>query len=122
MVAVDKSLAVGQDHFALLHGLLWRQATVGLSQAHGAAGQHGAHAQLAHGFDLDVDGVVQALWEQVVMVGGGGAAGQQQLRQGDLAGQLQLGWGEACPDRVEGFQPGKQRLVDHRPQARVRVW
>ena len=45
------------------------EAAVGLAQAHGAAGQHRAHAQLAHHPDLHVDGVLQAAGEQVVVVG-----------------------------------------------------
>ncbi|MNH03275.1 hypothetical protein D3C79_625330 [compost metagenome] len=114
VVAVDKSLAVGQDHFALLYRLLRWQATVGFAQAHGTAGEHGAHAQFAYRFDLHVDGVFQAIGEQVMVVGGGGAARQQQLGQGHAGRQFKLGRGQPGPDRVEGFQPGKQRLVDHR--------
>uniref|UniRef100_A0A1I8ASN4 Na_Ca_ex domain-containing protein n=1 Tax=Steinernema glaseri TaxID=37863 RepID=A0A1I8ASN4_9BILA len=37
VVTVDKSLAVGQDHLALLHRLLRWQATIGFTQAHGTA-------------------------------------------------------------------------------------
>ncbi len=114
VVAVDKSLAVGQDDLALLYRLLRRQAAIGLAQAHRAAGEHGAHAQFAHCLDLHVDGVVQALREQVVVVGGGGATRQQQFGQGDFAGQCQFAGGQARPDGIQGFQPGEQRLVHHR--------
>lgn len=121
MVAVDKSLAVGQDHLALLHRLLRWQAAVLLAQAHGTTGEHGAHAQLAHGFDLHVDGVVQAFREQVMVVGGGGAPGQQQFGQGHLACQLKLGRGQPRPHRVEGFEPGNSGWLTTGAQARVRV-
>ena len=115
MVATDQPLAVGQDHFGFLHRLLRRQAAIGLAQAHRATCQHRAHAQIAHGLDLHVDGFFQPFGEQVVMIGRGGAAGQQQFRQGDLARQLELLRCQARPDRIERLQPGKQRLVDHRP-------
>ena len=114
VVLADQALAVRQDYFALLHRLLRRQATIGFAQAHRTAGEHGAHAQLAHRLDLHVDGILQAAREQVMVIGGGAAAGQQQLGQRHLAGQRQLLRREARPDRVERFQPGEQRLVDHR--------
>ena len=87
MVVPNQPLAVGQDDFSLLHGLLRRQAAVGFAQAHRTAREHGAHAQFAHRFDLHVDGVFQAAWEQVVVVRRGAATGQQQFGQGHFTGQ-----------------------------------
>ncbi|MNO96914.1 hypothetical protein D3C76_886050 [compost metagenome] len=49
-----------------------------------------------------------------MVVGGGGAAGEQQFGQGDPGGQRQLVRRQARPHRVEGLQPGEQRLVHHR--------
>ena len=86
MVVLDQPLAVGQDHFALLHGLLRRQAAVGFAEAHRAAGEHGTHAQFAYRFDLYVDGVFQAAGEQVMVVRRGAATGQQQFSQGHFTG------------------------------------
>ena len=114
VVLGDQALAIGEDHFTFLHGLLRRQATVLFAQAHGAASQHGAHAQFANALDLYVDRIFQAFGEQVVVVGGRGATRQQQFGQGDFAGQGEFFRRQACPDRVQGFQPRKQRLVDHR--------
>jgi hypothetical protein len=114
VVLGDQALAVREDHFAFLHGLLRWQAAVLFTQAHGPARQHGAHAQFANAFDLHVDRVFQAFREQVVVIGGGGAAGQQQLSQRDFRGEGEFFRGEAGPDRVEGFQPREQRLIDHR--------
>ncbi|MCY1436858.1 hypothetical protein D9M71_529960 [compost metagenome] len=110
----DQPLAVGEDHFAFLHGLLRRQATVLFTEAHGSAGEHGAHAQFTNALDLHVDRVFQTFREQVVMVGGGGATGQQQFSQRDFGGEGEFFRGQACPDRVQGFQPREQRLIDHR--------
>ncbi|MNC53006.1 hypothetical protein D3C75_1023850 [compost metagenome] len=75
VVLGDQALAVGQDDFAFLYGLLRRQATVLFTQAHGAARQHGAHAQFAHAFDLHVDRIFQAFGEQVMVIGSRGATG-----------------------------------------------
>ncbi|CAM5418350.1 hypothetical protein SSTU70S_01687 [Stutzerimonas stutzeri] len=114
VVALDQPLAVSEDRFGILHHALAGQAAVLLGQVHRAARQHGAHAQFAHGLDLDVDRLLEPGGEQVVVVGGGGAARQQQLGQCHLARQFQRPRCEAGPDRVERQQPVEQRLVDHR--------
>jgi len=114
VVFADQALAVVEDDLPLLHGLLRREATVGFAQAHGAPGKHGAHAQFAHRINLHVDGIFQAVGEQVVVVGGGGAAREQQFGQGDFGGQSKFLGRQTRPHRVQGFQPGEQRLIDHR--------
>ena len=63
MVGLYQTLAIRQNHLALLHCLLRRQAAVGLAQTHRTTGQHGAHAQLAHALDLNINGVFQAVRE-----------------------------------------------------------
>ncbi|MNN96944.1 hypothetical protein D3C81_2160100 [compost metagenome] len=77
MVGVDKSLAVGEDDLALLDSLLGWQAAIGFAQAHGTTGEHGPHAQVTNGLHLNINGVFQAIGEQIVMVGCRGAARQQ---------------------------------------------
>ena len=64
--------------------------------------------------NLHVDGIFQAVGEQVVVVGGGGAAREQQFGQGDFGGQGKFLGRQTRPHRVQGFQPGEQRLIDHR--------
>ncbi|VVO45018.1 hypothetical protein PS723_06491 [Pseudomonas fluorescens] len=103
----DQALAVGENHFTLLHGLLRRQPAVGFTQTHRAAGEHRAHAQFAHALDLYINGVFQTFGEQVVVIGRGGAARQQQLGQSDFARQCQFLRGQSSPDRIQGFQPGE---------------
>ncbi|CRM78026.1 hypothetical protein [Pseudomonas sp. 22 E 5] len=107
VVFADQALAVFEDNLALLHGLLRRQATIGFAQAHGAASKHGAHAQFAHAFYLYIDGIFQAVREQVMVVCRRGTARQQQLCEGDFGRQCEFFRGQACPDRVQGFQPGE---------------
>ena len=45
VVRGNQTLAVIEDHFAFLDGLLRRQAAVFFTKAHGTASEHGAHAQ-----------------------------------------------------------------------------
>ena len=113
VIAADQPFAVLKDCFGRLHGVLRWKPTVGFTQAHGAAGQHGAHAQLANDVDLHVDGVLQTIRKQVVVIGRGGTAGQQQFGERDLAGERQTIRRQACPDRIERLQPGEQGLIDH---------
>ncbi len=115
VVAIDQPLAVGKNRLGVLHHALAGQAAVLLGQVHRTAGEHGAHAQLTDGLDLNVDGVLEPARKQVVVIRCRGAAGQQQLGQRHLARQLQRLRREPRPDRVEGQQPVEQRLVDHRP-------
>ena len=114
VIFADQALAVFENHLALLHRLLRRQAAIGFAQAHGTAGEHGAHPQFTHAAYLHINGVFQTIGEQVVVIGRRGAAREQQFGQGDFAGQGEFFRGEPRPYRVQGFQPGKQRLVDHR--------
>ncbi len=114
MVGLDQALAVGQNHLALLHGLLRRQASIRFAQAHRTARQHRAHAQLPDALHLNIDSLFQPVGKQIVMVGSGRAPGQQQLGQRHLAGDRELLRRQARPYRVQGFQPREQRLIDHR--------
>ncbi|MNI86042.1 hypothetical protein D3C73_1430970 [compost metagenome] len=77
VVLGDQALAISQDHFTFLYGLLRRQASVLFTQAHGATREHGAHAQFANALDLYVDRIFQAFGEQVMVIGRRGATGQQ---------------------------------------------
>ena len=47
------------------------------------------------------------------MVGGGGAAGQQQFGKCYLHGEFQAARGEPCPDGVEVLQPREKGSVGH---------
>lgn len=49
-----------------------------------------------------------------MVIGRRGAARQQQFGQRDFGGEGEFFRGESRPDRVQGFQPRKQRLIDHR--------
>ncbi len=114
VVFADQALAVFENNLALLHGLLRRQAAIGLAQAHGTSRKHGAHAQLAHAIDLYVDGIFQAVGEQVVVIGCRGTAREQQFRERDFGGQGEFFRGQTRPNRIQGFQPREQRLIDDR--------
>ncbi|RMV82621.1 hypothetical protein ALP03_03168 [Pseudomonas amygdali pv. tabaci] len=113
VIGLDQALTVGQNHLALLHGLLWRQTSVGFTKAHRTTRQHCAHTQLANALHLNIDGVFQPVGEQVVMVSSRCATRQQQFSQRHLAGDRELLRRQARPYRVQGFQPREQRLIDH---------
>lgn len=105
VVLVNQALTVVENHLAFLHGLLRWQAAVLLAEAHRTAREHGAHAQFAHGVDLHVDGVFQTLREQIVVVGGGGATGEQQFSQRDLGGEGEF-FSQPRPHRYRVFSHG----------------
>ena len=116
MVPVDQPLAVGKDSVFVLHHAVRREPAVALRQVHRAAGEDRADAEPPGYRNLDVDGVFEAGREHVVVIGGRGAAGQQQLRHRGGHGKLQRLRGEPSPDRIERLEPGKQLAVERRGQ------
>jgi hypothetical protein len=76
--ARDHALHVGEDRVFPLHHRIWRQAALALAQAHRAAGRVEAQPDILRGRDRVLQPA--AIGEDVVVVGGGGAAGQHQLR------------------------------------------
>ena len=102
VVARDQPLAVGQDLvLALDHGAR-RQSALVLAQAHAAAGGDQPHAECPGLLDLDVDGLAQRGVEDVVMVAGGGGAGEQEFGQGDPHGKAQASPASAAPRSGRG--------------------
>src|SRR5690606_12943590 len=65
--------------------------------------------------DLDVDRLVEAAREEVVVVGGRRAPGQEQLGQRDGGGELEVARGEPGPHRVEAGEPGEELDAGDRP-------
>ena len=72
--------AVGEDGVFVLHDAIRRQSTVALRTVHGAARQQYPDPESSCDRDFDVDGVLQPGRKNVMMIGRGGAAGQQQFR------------------------------------------
>ena len=79
---------VGQDRLLVLAPRRRGAGRPGSAPAHRAARGMEADAQLARGRDLDVDEPLLAAREQVQVVGGGGAAGEQQLAQAHARGRV----------------------------------
>ena len=73
-------------------------------------------------FDLDVDGVLQARREEIMMIGRRGAAREQELGQREPRRQAQMLRLQPRPDRIERGQPVKQPRLMAAGWARVRVW
>jgi hypothetical protein len=112
MVAGDDPLAVGENRVAVLHHDVGRQSAVLLRQVHRPARHGHPHAERARLFDLDVDGILAAGRDQVMMVGRRGAARHEQFGQRQAGAEADPLGREPGPHGVEGLQPGKQLLVD----------
>ncbi len=99
-----------------------RKASVLLAEGHRSAGEHRAHAEAADGLDLDVDRVVHARREEVVVVGGSRAAGFEEFGQGDGGRELEGLRSQTRPHGVEVRQPAEEREVgDGSPRAGERL-
>ena len=114
VVLVDHPLAVAQDLVGGLHRVVRRQAAGRSAAAHAAAGGVKAGAHRGGGVDGDVEQLVRRLpGEQVEVIGGGGAAGQQQLGDADPGAHLDRLRRQAPPHLVEPEQPVEQLGVLH---------
>ena len=115
---LQHALAVGQDRLLVLHDGVGRQSAVLLAAIHRAARHRHADAERPRLFDLDVDGVLEAGREEIVMIGGRRAAREHQLGQREPHGEAQMPRLQPRPDRIERGQPGEQLPVDGRRDAR----
>ena len=111
VILAHEALAVGQDGVVILHHTVRRQTAIAFGQVHRTARDHHANAQFLGSSDLDIDGVFQAGREQIMVVGGGRAAGEQQF--GECRGDTGIEnlRRDLCPDRIERLQPGEQLPV-----------
>ena len=115
-------LAVGDDRVRVLHHVVGRQAAVLRRQVHRAARHRHPHAEAKRLLDRDVDGVLESGRIEIVMIGGGGAARDEEFGQRHTDGEAQMAGFQPRPDRIERRQPGKKRLVDRlRMGARQRL-
>jgi len=80
MMFCHHALAVGQNGVFILHDTIRRQSAVALRTVHGSPCQQHADAEPLGDRDLDIDGILEPGWKDVMMIGRGGAAGQQQFR------------------------------------------
>ena len=112
VIARDQPLAVGEDRVLVLHHAVRRQAAVALGEIHRPAREQDAQAETLGGGDLDVDAVFEAGGKDVVMVGGGGAAGEHQFGHGDGGGEIERLGRQPRPHRIERLQPGEQLAVE----------
>jgi hypothetical protein len=112
VVAVDRVHCGDERGVDVLDDVVGRQASLGDAAVHRPAGEVQAQADPGGGLDLDVDEVGGlARRVDVVVVGGGGAAGQGQPREpGGVGGGDVLG-PDARPHRVEVDEPFEERVV-----------
>ncbi len=64
------------------------------------------------GGDFDVDAVFEARGKDIMMVGGGGAAGEHQFGHGHGGGEIERLGRQPRPHRIERLQPGEQLAVE----------
>ena len=122
MVLDHHALAVGKNGIFILHHAIRRQSAVALRAVHRAAGQQHANAEPPGDRDLDIDGVLEPGGKNVMMVGRGGAARQQQLRHRHGDAMVEGFRREPRPHRIKRLQPRKQFAVQRRRQrARQRL-
>ena len=110
------ALAVGQNRVLVLHHAVRRQAAVALRAVHRAARQQHAHAEPLRHRDLDIDGVLEPGRKDVMMIGGRGAARQQQFRHRHGDAEVKRFRRQPRPDRIERLQPREQFAVERRRQ------
>ena len=67
---------------------------------------------VARRLGLDVDGVLEPLGKEIMMIGRRRAAGEHQFGQREPRRESQVLGRQPRPDRIERLQPGKQLLVD----------
>ena len=93
--------AVGEDGILVLHHAVGRQAAIALRAVHRAARQQHAHAEPLRRRDLDIDGILEPGRKHIMMVGRGGAAGQQQFRHCDGDAEVERLRRQPRPHRVQ---------------------
>ncbi len=103
MIHFDDPLAVGQDVLLALDDAVGRQAPLGLAQGHAAPTGMEADAQLASGADLVVQRNV--VGEEVQVIGGSGAARENQLGQAHQRADVDGLPSELRPDWIKPAQP-----------------
>ena len=111
VVAVDRGLAGGEDRVAVLGHLVGRQPAVGAPEVHRAAARVEADAELPRDVDLHREQVAAVAGEQVVVVGGGRAAGLRERGQPGLGGGALDLLVDVRPHGVERLQPLEQRRL-----------
>ena len=116
MVFCHHAFAVGQNRILVLHHAVGRQAAILLRPIHRAARQQHANAEPLGGSDLDIDGVLEPGRKDVVMVGRGGAARQQQFRHRHGDAEIERFRRQPRPDRIQRLQPWKQFAIERRRQ------
>ena len=97
----------------VLDDVVGGQAALALAAAHRAARGMEADAEVASGGDLGVDQALVPAREQVQVVGGGRAAGEEQLAQADARRHVHRLRVRVPPHLVELDQPSEERRLLH---------
>ena len=122
MKQFEHALAVFEDFVFVLHDAVGRQSPVFLGEIHRAARHRHAHAEIARRLDFDVDGVLQTLREQIMMIGRGRAAREQQFGERQPRGEPQMCGFSRDQIGYSATSQGNSSLLMASGWARVSVW
>ena len=111
VVELQHALAVGEIVSEFLNDRIGLQAPVLLGNAHRSARDRHAQSEFTRLLDLDVDCVVEAGREEIVMIGGGRAAGEHELGQRHADSDTQRFGRHAVPDALHRDKPGDELLA-----------
>ncbi len=114
VIGANQPFALGQDHVAVLHDMIWRQTTSRLAEAHRPASQDNTHAEFPRDVHLDVDRVGELRRKQIMMIAGRRAARQHELGESQSRCQPDGRLVESRPYRVQRLEPGEQFPVKRR--------
>ena len=113
VMLANEAERVGEDRLLVLDHVVGRQPALAAPAAHRSPRGLEPDAEIAGGGDLDVDEARLAAGEEIEMVGGRGAAGQQQLAEADPRGGVDRIRRRPAPHLVELGEPGEERGLLH---------
>jgi hypothetical protein len=111
VVGRQQALAVPEDRVRALDDRIRLQAAVLLGNAHRAAGDRHPHAEGLRLLDLDVDRVLEARREQIVVVGRGRASRHQEFDERHADCEPERVRRHPIPQPLHRHQPGNEVLA-----------
>ena len=115
VMAFHRPLGFGEDVVFVSHGVVGWEAAIALPHRHRRIGRVEAHAEIDCGLDLRAEQVARPNRVEIVVIRGGGAAGEREFGEPDPGGEVLGLLVDRCgPQRVERLQPSEERGARHR--------
>ena len=103
MPGFDQTPRIAQDIVFVFHQMVGWQSAGAFADAHAATSRMQANAQLLRGADLVLE--LDIVGKHIVVIAGGRAAGEQQLRHSQLCRRIHMLGAQLRPDGITGSQP-----------------